>query len=644
MKSIFRNLKSLALVALVGVAAMAVSCEPTPDPTPTPGPSEGTTEAYEFVGGENAYFEAGETKTVAVKEGQSVEGATVEAPEGWTVAATAEGLAITAPTAESVTDATAEAYGKVEVKLEVEDTTYEGTLNVFMGEIVEVEMVSNSFKDIEVKVVIAGIDSYLVHLGTDAAWQGAFDEWQNTQGSWNPMDFGWAGEYYGLFEGSLFTFAKNPYKMNYQPVPGTKYQLAILPLVEGKAVADYTYNDIRLYDLETVAAGKNGSVTPALSLESRSHAQVMVKVDATGAYMTYYEFYSQKDYEEIGADNFEKVIKSDVIKRDFSTEPVFTAKEDGLDENETVYFAAMSIDENGNYGELALQEFTSDIFKFNENIKVTIGEITCNDEGKKVFVPVSVEGGEVDHYRCSYVTNENEWGFQRYGGSVEKAEIVIATANNEYSGPKFYYPEGVEKYDANGNRMKNIEDGKIVISQGPYPGAKARILVLVIDKDGMPSHAAYAEFTPTDTSKPIINANEEGYEYGMPTVTYKSVTKGKKGDVTIYTVDFNVTLDEHTDTAWVAVAAQDYTVGYTAYELLTAMMAGRFQYAKEFVADGVFNADIMYAQNYEDRTSAAFVAWKDDNGNYHETKLMPEPVAAAQDDVNKALAEMDKEQ
>ena len=628
MKSIFRSLKSLALVALVGVAALAVSCEPAPTPD-GPEPNDTVKEAYEFVDGSNVFFDAGEKKSVAVKEGQTLEGATVVAsPEGWSVAVVGNSLEITAPAEDAEG---AEAYGDVELKLEGEEKIYEGTLSVFVGQIISVEMVSNSFKDVEVKAVVAGIDSYLIHLGTNGEWQGSFDEWKNTVDGWNPIDFGWSGDYYGKFEGSLFTFADNPYKSNFQPIPGTKYQLAILPLVEGKAVANYTYDEIFLFEFETIEAGENGSVTPILSLDSRSHAQVAVQIDATGAYATYYAFYSDKDMEAIPENSRDAVIKKDIIKNGtFTTESTFVVKKHGLDENENVYLAAISIDENGNYGGLAFEQYTTDVFKFNEDVVITLGEITCSGDGKTVYVPVvSVEGCEVSEYRYFYVNDSSSSWWLNLSRSTEKAELLMATAPNEYYGPKFVKPE-------------ELVDNTFVITSGPSAGALAHIFVMVIDTDGMPSHAAYTQFTPTDTAVPVIYADEEGYEYGMPTVTYKDVTKGMKGEEIIYTVNFNVTLAEGTDTAWVAFASENYTIGRTAYRLLEDMMSGNFMYAKAYTTDGVFNADILYSQNGVDGDSAVYVAWKDDNGNYHETKLFYEPVAEAQDDVKKAWDELNK--
>ncbi|MBQ8272149.1 MAG: hypothetical protein IJZ09_03985 [Tidjanibacter sp.] len=628
MKSIFRSLKSLALVALVGVAALAVSCEPAPTPD-GPEPNDTVKEAYEFVDGSNVFFDAGEKKSVAVKEGQTLEGATVVAsPEGWSVAVVGNSLEITAPAEDAEG---AEAYGDVELKLEGEEKIYEGKLSVFVGQIISVEMVSNSFKDVEVKAVIAGMDEYLVHLGTNGEWQSSFDEWKNTVDGWNPIEFGWDGEYFGKFEGSLFTFAKNPYKSNFQPVPGTKYQLAILPLVEGKAVVDYKYEDIVLYDFETIEAGENGNVTPTLALESRSHAQVAVTIDATGAYATYYAFYSDNDMEAIPEDKRESVIKKDVIKNGtFATESTFVVKANGLEENENVYLAAISIDENGNYGGLAFEQYTTDTFKFNEDAVITLGEITCSGDGKTVYVPVeSVEGCEVAQWRYYYVNDSSSAWWLNLSRSVEKAELLIATAPNEYYGPQFVEPE-------------ELEDNTFVITSGPSAGALAHIFVMAIDTNGMPSHAAYAEFTPTDTAVPVLYKDDEGYEYGMPTITYKDVTKGLKGEEVIYTVNFNVTLAAETNTAWVALADEAYTIGRTPYRLLEEMMTGNFMYAQAYTTDGVFEGDILYAQNDEEGDSAVYVAWKDNNGKYHETKLFYEPVAEAQDDVKKAWDELNK--
>ncbi len=631
MKSIFRSLKSLALVALVGVAALAVSCEPAPTPD-GPEPNDTVKEAYEFVDGSNVFFDAGEKKSVAVKEGQTLEGATIVAsPEGWSVAIVGNSLEITAP-AENAEGA--EAYGDVELKLESEEKIYEGTLSVFVGQIISVEMVSNSFKDVEVKAIVAGIDNYLVHLGTNGEWQGSFDEWKNTQDSWNPIEFGWDGEYFGKFEGSLFTFANNPYKSDFHPVPGTKYQLAILPIVEDKAVVNYTYDDIYLFDFETVAAGDNGSVVPQFTLESKSHTQVAVSVDVTGAYMTYYAFYSQRDIDQIGENNLEKVLKNDLIKKGvYSTEDTFVAKEDGLEENENTYLAAISIDESGNFGAMAFEQFTTDVFQFNEDITITLGEITCSSDGKTVYIPVeSVEGcDEVTQYRYFYVNDNNSSWWLNLSSSPEKAELLMATVVNEYYGPKFMDPETLA-----------ANENVITVVGGPYPGTMGHVFVMVIDQDGMPSRAAYTTYVPSDTSVPMIAKGEEGYEYGMPTISYKGITEGRKGEEVIYTVDFNVHLVDGTDTAWVALAGADYVNSYTPYTLLMRMVSGDFMYSTAYTTDGVFNGDILYAQNDADGVNAVYVSWLDDNGNYHETALMLEPVEDAQDDVKEALKKMNQ--
>lgn len=636
MKSIFRNLKSLALVAVVGFAALAVSCGEDPIPT------DPVYKAYEFVDGNSVLFDAGEVKTVAVKEGQSLAGATVvSTPAGWTVTATDAALEITAPTQESVDAESAEAYGYVVVRGVVDGTNYEGELGVCMGEIIEVEAFSSAFNDVAVKAVVA-TDNYLVHLGTNAEWKDSFDEWKNSAGGWNPIEFGWAGEYYGIFEGSLFTFAKSPYKSNFKPTPGTKYQLAILPLVEGKDITTYAYSDVYLFDFETAEAGENGSVTPQFTLASKTHKEVIVTISAPDAYMTFYTFYSANEYEGIaGRDN---VIKSDLLKNgNVSNDAEITARKDGLAENAKVYLAAYSIDNNGNFGQLVVEEFSSDIFKFNEEFKVALGEITCSDDGKTVYIPVSAEGGEVDHYRCAYISSGNTSWTTTYGGTVEKAEIYIATAPNEYYGPKFYYPEGTEILGEDGQpkAINTLVDGQIVVKSGPWPGSEARILVLAMGKDGLPSHAEYVEsYIPRDSSFVVIEEGDANYEFGMPTVTYVNVVSEVKNGVPCWYVNFDVKFAEGTATAWVAVAGEEYIAGRSATALVKEMIdeGQPFMGAKKFTGDGVFKGDSMYMENTEERNAAVYVTWLDTDGNYHETQLMYGPVADAQDDLKAAGA------
>ena len=623
MKTFFRNLKTFALVAL---AACAVSCE---DPnTEEPNPNEGgTTENPEKenvvlrFNEADVFFAAGEQKTVTILENQPVENLVITAPEGWVVAQDGAALDVTAPTQESVDGGTAVANGKVTVKVETEDKIYEGSFGVYMGATVMVEVTSASFNDIQIKAVIKGVEEYRVHLGTNGLWKESFDEWQNP----NPMlptapEFGWAGNKFDVFEGSLFEFTQDPYTNNFVVVPGTSYDLAILPVVEGKGSADYTYADVKVFALTTAEAGNGGTVAPALSLDSKSHSEVVVKVSAANAYLTYYSYYSQADYEAIGGR--ESVIKKDLVSNgEISTSAEFTARKDGLQQGATVYFAAISIDQNGNFGELVMEPFTTDEFLFNDMV-VTLGTITCDETGKIVYVPVSTTGGEVDHYRYVYESNDSNWSIQ-YGGTIEKAEVKIATVPNQYYGPKFAYPE-------------DLVDGKIVINKGPWPGSKARILVLAMDAEGVPSHAAYVEYTPYDSATIIVGANDEGYEYGMPTITYKDCFMKTFDDGSKYPfVNFNVTLAEGTEAAWICGAGEEYLIGRSAYELIKEMMDEKapFMKAEKFTTNGVFACDALYITADGESRKAIYATWLDKNGKYHEVKLFFDPVEAAQDDL-----------
>lgn len=206
-----------------------------------------------------------------------------------------------------------------------------------------------------------------------------------------------------------------------------------------------------------------------------------------------------------------------------------------------------------------------------------------------------------------------------YGGSVEKAEIYIATVPNQYYGPKFVSPD-------------QLVDGKIVVTSGPWPGTEARILVLALDVNGVPSHAAYAEYTPTESINTLLYKDDADYEYGMPNISFRDVTNETLADGTKkYWVNFNIDLSEQTKIAWVMVAGEEYTDGRTPYDLVFSWMIveNSFMYNKAYTEDGVFSADVMFCYN-EDTRSAVYVVWQDDLDRYHETKLFYDPVAAAQ--------------
>lgn len=517
-------------------------------------------------------------------------------------------------------------------------------IEVIEGEI-NVELASATFCDVQIRAAV-GVENYRLHLGTNAEWKTSFDEWQNSVSSSTGVvfEFGWEGKYTGAFEGSLFEFGKNPSKPDFVPLPGVTYELAILPMVEGKNALEYTYTDIKILQFATAKAGKNGKVAPVLTLdtEKTNHRDVFVNISAPEAYLTCYEIYREHAYAEFEGDlDFIQEFLLENGQRSTDTEIVVS--ETALPSVKSkVYVTAISLDKDGNFGEMVVQEFLSSDFTFNESLKVILGEITCSEDGKIVYIPVSAEGGEVDHYRCAYVTNTNTWNWS-LGGSVEKAEVSIGAQTSRYGTANFYYPEGSGAVDPDGREYDTLADGNIVISypHGPYPGSEAHVVVVAMGPDGMASRAAYTKYTPTDSAFVVIEADDADYEFGMPTVTYKNVvleTKEDTGTQLYAYVNFNVELAEGTDTAWVCVAGEEYIDGRAVTTMVKALVEDGFMSCQKFTTNGVFKGDSMYAINSEESKSAIFVTWLDTNGKYHETKLLYEPVAAAQADLKAAGA------
>ena len=100
-------------------------------------------------------------------------------------------------------------------------------------------------------------------------------------------------------------------------------------------------------------------------------------------------------------------------------------------------------------------------------------------------------------------------------------------------------------------------------------------------------------------------------------------------------VNFNVTLSEGTDTAWICGAGEEYLAGRSEYELIKEMTDEKmpFMKAMKFTEDGVFECDALYITSDGETNKAIWAVWLDKNGKYHEVKLFFDPVNDAQSDL-----------
>ena len=177
--------------------------------------------------------------------------------------------------------------------------------------------------------------------------------------------------------------------------PDTEYFGFVLPIINGKAAADYSFDDVFAFDFKTAPLTAGGNIVATFENEVTSYTQLSAEIVADGAAMGYYKWYTTDEYNEI----------VDVAADLLAGESYMFAGDYAL-ANQTVnpgdayILAAIAVDEAGQYGEAAYVTLTAPTLTYSETFVATAGEpvFTANGSNWKVTVPVTVEGGEAAKY------------------------------------------------------------------------------------------------------------------------------------------------------------------------------------------------------------------------------------------------------
>lgn len=491
----------------------------------------------------------------------------------------------------------------------------------------EIEQVGESTPlDVQIAVGIAGYDGYSIYLGEKDAWKEEFEYWkQSLEEGWGAPYLGWLGTE-SRFEGSLFEFGADPDAYNPMVVkPGTTYDLAILILDNDKQPEEYTLEDVKVTSFTTAPAGSGSAVKPTMTLSDVGMTYADVTITTEDAYATYYKLYLEKPenltVEQLLADG------------KGSTNPDNYVGNYSLTPGQKFWVAAVALDNEGNFGEVVVAEFAAKDIEYSADLTVTIGEVTNSENGKTVYVPVTCTGN-VYRYKYAYIS-DSEWTYT-WGGSLEEAEAKLAAAQSAWSigdWPRFAYVE-------------EMTDNTIVIEGYSAPQQKAHILVIALDMDNNQSHAAYVEYTPTGEAMQLIYDDEEGWEFGKPTVAYKGLIDGF--DSLGYEekqVAFDITFVEGTAEVYVWITGSDYLSSYSPYSLVDGMISGDIYGVNVLTESGVAARYYTYCRDYIDDYDPSWnsygtvvIAWKDTNNKYHQAWYNREVAEAAQDDIETQYA------
>lgn len=177
--------------------------------------------------------------------------------------------------------------------------------------------------------------------------------------------------------------------------PDTEYFGFVLPIINGKAAADYSFDDVFAFDFKTAPLTAGGAVVATFENETTSYTQLSAEIVADGAAMGYYKWYTTDEYNEI-----EDVATDLLTGESYMFAGDYALANQTVNPGDAYILAALAVDEAGQYGEVTYVTLTAPTITYSETFVATAGEPVFTENGSnwKVTVPVTVEGGEAAKY------------------------------------------------------------------------------------------------------------------------------------------------------------------------------------------------------------------------------------------------------
>ena len=286
--------------------------------------------------------------------------------------------------------------------------------------------VAASTTDVEVAVNVVGATTYYVGLVAEEQLYGfPIDQYMQMQEGpfgyfqmalqWGVPDYAFQqmGTQFGGEYGEEMPETITASMIHYgQPLmPSTKFYMWVFPVVDGLDLADYTYADNLkpyIYEFTTEGLAPGGSATVEFGDAELTFSSMTVGLSATeGSSMIYYQWFEADEFNELDEDTLAETLMAEgfVITGEAgearNTELTVTPGSEFV-------LAALAIDAEGKYGEVAIDTFTAPELKFSETFKASFGqyESSVYYSGYRYNFPINVEGGEAAKYYYTWSTTE----------------------------------------------------------------------------------------------------------------------------------------------------------------------------------------------------------------------------------------------
>ena len=389
----------------------------------------------------------------------------------------------------------------------------------------------------------------------------------------------------GVYEGDPNSLVNGYYTIE----PGSDYYLWLVPRIEGKKV--YTEADVYFYEWSTDPLQAGSSIQVVAGEAVTDYKKITVPLTAEEAVYIFYSFVNPEAVSTI-ADKQEYLLTKGTMREGASTSAYIA----NLTPATAKTLIAMAVDQEGKYGEVFQQEYTT---KPMEYAAATVVAELQGVPAQTGLVKLSCDAEVDTYYWWCGSANAYQWTDSYYfGGTVESASAFIALTPNSYL---------LKKVTA----AALPEDG--VQITGLTVGEPAIFLVAAKLTDGTYTKATVLNFTPEMSLGNIVYATDDNGNENAAWVAAKPV------------VNFSVsTIGDFSDVAWTVELPEGYT-GVTACfhpDYLTdyPSVKSKIQYilTNEYIYSNVIEDGETYVNAYATNGYNIYTVICDADGNYYE--------------------------
>lgn len=273
-----------------------------------------------------------------------------------------------------------------------------------------------SFNDVEVNIEVLGATSFYVGM-IDKEYTYGFpidDYMQHQEG---PFGYFQMAIQYGMLDyafnymGTLYEDQAEILTVNAADIcgayllPETEFYMWVFPIVDGLAFEEYTYEDNLkpyIYNFTTSGISEGGALVADFGEPEITYTSIHVPIIAENYSMIYYDFYEVDEFNGITD------LAADLMENGFvSGEEGLVARDNNLKPGVTKVLAALVVDQNGLYGTVESETFTTIELEYSDTFVASVGTpvFEANGTNYKVTMPVTVTGGEAAKYYYYWSTN-----------------------------------------------------------------------------------------------------------------------------------------------------------------------------------------------------------------------------------------------